>query len=641
MPRPTRALTAVTLALFALACVCLAALAPVPRRASAQTQGGSLNMNAAHAAKEEPRVTVSGRAVYDDTARPVRRAHVTLLAYDGRQKEYNALTDARGEFRITGVMPGSYFAFTDVPGVISPVSFISVDMLGRGTPDFSGMVSYFDTVEVDGAEDRQLTVHARRGAVIAGRVSYSDGDPAVNVAINVMRRDGNHLTRYFAGGSLLMNALRTDDRGMYRLAGLPPGEYVIGVSESVVHSSDSRTSPNDDTYLSRSPVQQLLMTFYPSATEAKDATAIKVAAGDEHSDIDITIPERGLHTVEGLVRGGPDKKLIEGAQVVIARKNDESGAGADASAGSTTTDEQGRWQFTEIPDGQYAITVTPPASDAAPEAYQNMSANVTVTNANVTVTNMNTSGPRRRKSYAPARRDVQVEGADVSEIAVELGAGASVSGTITVEGGKRLQYGYVVLSRLPDAGDPPGSNYSDSARDYGTSDFVVEGLPPGRYRLEPAMYIRDEANDEVYIKSITWNGKDLTREPLELGEGQAVSGVQVVFAHNPASLVVGVVGGDKRPVFGARVFLVPADAGGVQSPFAREPSCSTEDGGSCSVKAPPGDYRVVVLTLKDAAALRGSAAAVEAEVMRRAATAASVSLRAGESKEVGVVATGN
>ena len=115
----------------------------------------------------------------------------------------------------------------------------------------------------------------------------------------------------------------------------------------------------------------------------------------------------------------------------------------------------------------------------------------------------------------------------------------------------------------------------------------------------------------------------------------------MVFASNPASLVVSVVGGDKKPAFGARVLLVSADAGGGQSPFAPELSCSTEDGGSCSIKAPPGDYRVVVLTLKDAAALRGSAAAVEAEIMRRAATATSVSLRAGETKAVEVVATGN
>lgn len=168
MPRPTRTLTAVSLALFALACVCLAALAPVPRRAAAQTQSGSANMNAA---KEEPKVTVSGRAVYDDTSRPVRRAHVILVAYDGRRKEYGALTDARGEFRIRGVTPGSYFAFTDVPGVLSPISFISTDILPRGEPDFGGMASYFDTVDVDGTEDRQLTVHARHGAVIAGKVS--------------------------------------------------------------------------------------------------------------------------------------------------------------------------------------------------------------------------------------------------------------------------------------------------------------------------------------------------------------------------------------------------------------------------------------------------------------------------------------
>jgi hypothetical protein len=254
---------------------------------------------------------------------------------------------------------------------------------------------------------------------------------------------------------------------------------------------------------------------------------------------------------------------------------------------------------------------------------------------------MNTSVTRRRKkSYAPARKDVQVEGADVSEVAVELGAGASVSGTITVEGGKGPQYGSVELSRLPDPGDQPGSDYSNSTRAFGTSSFTVEGLPPGRYRLEPSVYLRDDEHDEVYVKSITWNGKDLTREPLELGEGAVVSGVQVVFARNPASLVVSVVGGDKKPAFGARVLLVPG-AGGGQSSSMQELSCSTDDSGSCSIKVPPGEYRVVVLTIKDAATLGGATAAVEAEINRRAATATSVSLRAGESRELEVIAAGN
>jgi hypothetical protein len=636
MPRLTHKLTALSLILLSLACVCLAALVPVSRNASARTQN-MRNMNTSAAAKDEPKVSVFGHAVYDDTSRPVRRARIILQSFDGRRTEFSALTDARGEFRIVGVTPGSYFAFAIVPGVLSPVSFISLSALQQSAPDFSNAVGFFDTVDVDGKEDRQLTVHARRGATLAGKVAYSDGDPAVNVPVSVMRRDGGRLTKYMVGVSISALAGQvTDDRGMFRIAGLPPGEYVIGVSEAAVHGNESRSPREDFAGLYGLGIQQLLMTFYPSAVEAKDATVIKVEAGDERADVDITIPERGLHTVEGLVRGGLDKRPVTDARLNIIRKNDDSGADANASAGRTTTDEQGRWQFKEIPDGQYTIAVTPPERYDSPAGYPNgnvsvMNANVTITNANVTVTSMNMNGSaystsRRKKSYAPAHRDVRVEGGDVSEVTVELGAGGHVSGTMIFEGEKQPEYGYVQMTRVPDGSDASDLEGSNSARAY-NGEFSIEGLPAGKYFLQPSTYDGD-GEAKVYAKSITWNGKDLTRTPLEVGEGAVVAGVQIVFARNPSTLTVSVTSGDgKKPAFNTRVFLVPSDAGAGWSPYAQQLLCSTDDSGSCSIKAAPGDYRVVALTRKDAPT------SLEAEVTRRAATAPGVSLRAGETKE--------
>ncbi|MDT5293688.1 MAG: hypothetical protein QOJ76_568, partial [Acidobacteriota bacterium] len=138
--------------------------------------------------KPEPMPTVYGRVVYDDTSRPVRRARIMLVSDEGARTDFNALTDAHGDFRIEGVRAGSYFAFVDVPGVLSPVGFVSVSELrGGGVPDFGEARKFFDIVEVAGKEDVRVIVHARRGAVLGGKVSYADGDPAVNVTVNLMR----------------------------------------------------------------------------------------------------------------------------------------------------------------------------------------------------------------------------------------------------------------------------------------------------------------------------------------------------------------------------------------------------------------------------------------------------------------------
>ena len=179
-------------ALFALACALLAPAeagsARRPRRA--QAQDGHVQQ------VEEPDATphdsiVRGRVVYDDTSRPVRRACVMLINDGGAgRSEYAALTDARGDFRIAGVRAGTYYAFVDMPGVLSPVSFVSVEemRMGSGMPDLGEARKYFDLVEVDGRADLTVTLHARRGAVITGRVSYADGDPAINVNVSLLRR---------------------------------------------------------------------------------------------------------------------------------------------------------------------------------------------------------------------------------------------------------------------------------------------------------------------------------------------------------------------------------------------------------------------------------------------------------------------
>jgi hypothetical protein len=651
MPPLTRKLAAASLFLLALACLCLAALAPVAR-----VRAGSARRT------EEPRAAVYGRAVYEGTGRPVRRARVMLLnTATNARPELVGLTDGRGEFRIANVPAGSYFAFADVPGVISPLAFVSVGDLMRGSgPDFSAALKFFDTFETDGREDKQITVHARRGASLSGRVAYADGDPAVNVSVVVMRRgDDGRLMKFLTGANMVsLSALRTDDRGVFRVAGLPPGEYVVAVTETAEHG-DAGRARNDDVMGAMDALvnQQLLVTFYPSATSAREATTVKLGAGDERTDVDITIPERELRTVSGYVRGRSDKHAVAGASVTLIRKDDEMGQGLlnnytlrEYAKNVTITDEEGRWQFKEIPDGHYAVSVRPreesespdgPMMEEADDSAPAMNSNVTVSNANVTITNANVSiavnanagvytPPRRKRAYAPARHDVEVSGGDVSEVVVELGDGGRISGQVTIEGGGPQRYVMVSALRVPDETVEQDGETTHGASVSGGA-FDIEGLPPGKFFLRSNAYGPGEGDGQLYVKSITWNGRDLLREPLEIGDGTLVEGVQVVLSRNPATLNVRLARAvGKTPPREVTVFLIPADAS-EWSAYTQRLDCSPGDSG-CSITAPPGDYAVVALPR-----LRAPAD-TEAELRRRAATAPRVTLRAGETKDFEVAA---
>ena len=619
-------------ALAALACALLAPAAPTTaaRRARQETER----------AKKTPSAdsTVYGRAVYDDSSRPVRRARVMLVDESGSHPEYNALTDGDGAFRIEKVRAGSYFAFVDIPGVLSPIAFVRVsEMRGRNIPDFSDARKFFDTVDVDGKQDSRFTVRARRGAALSGRVTYADGDPAVNVTVNLMRRGtGGKLEKFLAGINITALAgLKTDDRGVFRQTGLPPGEYLIAVSEQAEHGDKSGEGGMRDpatSVLETLASPQFLLTFYPSATRAKDAVVIKAESGVERSDIDITIPDRVLHTVGGVVRGKGDRRPVANAKVTIVSR--EEGAGSDsplsgerfASQTSTTTDADGRWEFRDIPEGSYTVSVKPT------EEYEETSASDGgATNRNATYdgnANVGYSRARRKKKrgYAPARRDLQVIESDLSDVALELNDGARVSGSIAYENGNKESYGYFSMRRVPDEAGVKGSEQTgDSWNSYDSGGrFEIVGLPAGKYFIQFSGYA-DEG--KIYVKSITWNGRDLLREPLELAEGAAVEGVRVTIAANPSKLRVRVTGGPRKGApRGFAVTLLPSDITG-WSPYSQQLFCFAEDDSSCEIAAPPGEYRVVALP---ASADTGS---YEEELRRRALTAPRATLAAGETKE--------
>jgi hypothetical protein len=639
-------------ALFALACALLApaeagrATDPAtPRRTTPEGQERQ---------KPEPEAnsTVRGRVVYDDTSRPARRARLMLVSEGGVRGEYGALTDGRGEFSIRGVRAGTYFAFLDVPGVLSPIAFISVEEMrggSSGMPDLGAGRAFFDIIEVDGKEDVNVVVHARRGASVAGRVTYADGDPAVNVNISLLRRDAaGRLQRFMTGANIIaLSGLRTDDRGMYRLTGLPPGEYVIGVSEPADHSPNGRNYRSDDVsgIFEGMMGQQLLMTFHPSSASVKEAAVIKLAVGDERTDVDVRITERELRTVSGVVRSRRDKRPLARAQVSITRRDDPLGpggtiaffGGSESGRNATTTDDEGRWQFDEIPDGPYTINVKP-AEEYEPDATAafSMNSNRAASGVNYAAENRNGEGyvRRRKPGLAPARRDVEVSGGNLTEVVIESGDGGRISGRVTVEGGDASVYAHIALFRLPDGGDERGLASSDyRSADARGGQFSIDGLPAGRFSLQPSIYENDQT---VYVKSITWNGKDLLREPLELAEGATAEGVHVVFARNPATLrVTAVRAGDRKPSPYAFASLLATDAPDPSAYNAPRPSCMTSEDGSCPIKAPPGEYLVVVLPR---GGLRES---FEAEVRRRAATAPRVTLRAGETKELEVIVPEN
>jgi protocatechuate 3,4-dioxygenase beta subunit len=150
--------------------------------------------------------------------------------------------DEEGRYRFKGVAPGSYDVFPAAPALILPKQ-------GRyGQPGKTVMVEVGESTE---GVDFALTA----GGVITGRVTDAEGRPVVEEAVSLNKAAEQGHTFQFI--PLNYESLTTDDRGMYRVYGVPAGHYLVSVGAP---AGAGRTRGNKSEYYKE--------TFHPGVIEA-------------------------------------------------------------------------------------------------------------------------------------------------------------------------------------------------------------------------------------------------------------------------------------------------------------------------------------------------------------------------------------
>ena len=123
------------------------------------------------------------------------------------------------------------------------------------------------------------------GAVVTGRVVDETGEAVAQVSVSLDRR------RYIDGARRLVaeSGSSTDDRGEFRIFGVPPGDYVI------VATFDAMELGSRDRV-------RYVPTYYPGTPVASDAQRVTVGAGQEVPGITIALARAATATVRGVVR---------------------------------------------------------------------------------------------------------------------------------------------------------------------------------------------------------------------------------------------------------------------------------------------------------------------------------------------------
>ena len=166
---------------------------------------------------------LSGRVV-DEGNRAIADAVVWLI---GATSLYRASTDARGRFVFPAVATGDYVVLARKAGFYDGAF---------GKRRANGVPVPLSFVPGQALSDIQIELF--RAGVITGSVVDEATEPVVGARVVAIRRFFNGVEwNYFEAGSVL-----TDDEGVYRIYGLPPGEYLVMTPTTQMNSRDSGTA---------------------------------------------------------------------------------------------------------------------------------------------------------------------------------------------------------------------------------------------------------------------------------------------------------------------------------------------------------------------------------------------------------------
>jgi hypothetical protein len=243
------------------------------------------------------------------------------------------LTDDRGVFGFTNLQDNRYT--------------ISATKLGyvEGAYGASGPQRLGTPIVVSANFNaHKVGVTVYRGAVISGRVSQQDGQPAADVRVIVGRVSQSVEFKTPIAGTAV-----TDERGYFRIFSLPPGRFFVAALQH------SRNAPAGRERRIDFPV------FFPQSRSVENAGLISLAVAQEITDIHLSLPEEDGHLVSGRIETN-DPTLLKSALTVLTLR-DEPGRSLISVA--LDTKEDGTFAIRKVPSGSYILSVRATAQTEA------------------------------------------------------------------------------------------------------------------------------------------------------------------------------------------------------------------------------------------------------------------------------------
>ncbi len=328
--------------------------------ASAQTPARDSSRPAAPVAGT---ASITGVVTMAGSGQPAARARVSL---GGNSTPRNTSTDELGRFAFTALPAGRYSLNASKSGCLGA-------SYGQSRPGRPGT-----PVQLADGQEFEARLQMYRGGVLTGTIVDEHGELTAGTPVRVMRwnlQSGQRVLQSAGAGT-------TDDRGIYRVYGLQPGDYIVTATprnslseadrmrqeiESIRQvESTGRLDDDQARELAQraSQLQGLLgeddeqptgyaPVYYPGTTTPAQAAAISLDAGEERVGLDFQLLRVAVARVEGTVINATGQPLPN-VQIRLL----PAGAGFTGQTASARADREGRFRLFNVAPGAYTIAAT-------------------------------------------------------------------------------------------------------------------------------------------------------------------------------------------------------------------------------------------------------------------------------------------
>jgi Carboxypeptidase regulatory-like domain len=471
-----------------------------------------------------------------DTSNPLRRAMVRAVSQDGRSGGMTT-TDADGRFEIKDLLAGRYSLMASKAGYVQ-MSY------GQRRPDQQGTLLEI----LDGQLVEKIAFTLLRGGVITGTILDEFGEPVAGANVSASR------FRFFNGGRRLMPSgnATSDDRGMFRMYGLVPGDYYV----SGALRSQQAMMVGVNTATASGPMDGYAPTYYPGTPNAGEASKVTVRAMQETGSVSFSLIATRLSRVSGRALSSAGAPVVQGMIMLMPADRLNS---LGMILGNAMTRADGTFQILGVAAGSYSLQVRPRGNPTPDAEFANLR--------------------------------VTVGQDDLENVTVVTSRGAIARGLITTDESTPPSVRPQQVSLFARPMEPEVMIMGGAANVNDDWTFEITGLS------EPRVITANIAESADWtLKSVLHNGVEAIDSPIDFVPGQMVEGLQLVFTRKRTEISGLITGERNLPDTDATVIVFSQDPSrwGYGTRYVRTARPS-QDGRFSLRGMPPHDYFVVAV----------------------------------------------